>query len=49
MAPKYSKVPSKTVMESRTELDSLDQCGAVNGTSHMGLQPAQGDAYMRVS
>ena len=27
----------------------LDQCGAVNGTSRVGLRPAQGNAYMRVA
>jgi len=43
--PKYSKVPPKTVMESRTE---LDQRGAVNGVSPMGLLPAQGGAYLQV-
>ena len=37
--PIYSKVLSITAKESRTE---LDQRGAVNGVSHMGLRPAQG-------
>ena len=37
--PIYSKVLSITAKESRTE---LDQQGAVNSASHMGLRPAQG-------
>jgi len=32
-------------MESRTE---LDQQGAVNGASHMGLWPVQGSADLQV-
>jgi len=41
--PKCSKVPSKTVIESRTVLDQQ----GLDGASHMGLQPAQGGAYLQ--
>ena len=44
--PIYSKVLSKTAMESLESRTEPDQRGAVNGASYMELRPAQGGAYL---